>query len=136
MNEKQNTHLLTEKDIITASKIIKKKDDQIQSKKFISTNKTFIETASEEPYLEYESLLATQDLRIEIDPRTIHIVDQTYEQNIQYLSNLHVFSADELTAVTVFKDEVLTTKNFDTSISHFESAILSLPVITKNCSVL
>lgn len=127
----QTNHRLSDEDIATASKIIKTKDNQVKVKKSSLTNKTFIEAAPEEPYLEYKDLISTQDLRIEIDSRTSHILDQTYEQNIQYLNDLHLFSTNELAAVTVFKDELLNTQNFDISILHFENAILLLPMTSK-----
>lgn len=128
----QNTiHRLTDKDIIEVSNALKIKDNEVQSKKNSSTSKSFIEAAPEEPYLEYEDLVGAQNLRIEIDSRTAHILDQTYEQNIQYLNDLNLFSNEQLAAVTAFKDELLNTQNFDASILHFENAILLLPMTSK-----
>lgn len=130
--EKLNTYRLTDQDILLASKIIKIKDAKIQSKKNGLANKTFIEAAApEEPYIEYQDLLATQDLRIEIDSQTSHILDQTYEQNVQYLEDLNLFNSNEIAAVTVFKDELISTQNFENAILHFENTILSLPMTPK-----
>ncbi|PJJ07108.1 hypothetical protein CLU83_0253 [Flavobacterium sp. 1] len=44
---------------------------------------------------------------------------------------MHLFTTQELATVSTLKDELLNTKNFDTSISHFESAILLLPMSSK-----
>ncbi|WP_149206297.1 hypothetical protein [Flavobacterium johnsoniae] len=130
-NNTNNVYRLNNEDVNRASNIIKIKDTEIQAKRISFTSKPYIETAPEEPYLEYESLLASQDLTIEIDSRTSHILDQTYEQNIQYLNDLNLFTSTELATVTIFKDELLNTKNFDTSITNFENAILSLPMTNK-----
>lgn len=131
-NNIQTINRLSNEDIAAVAKAIKTKDDEI-SKSNTLASKTFTETAPNPqlPYEEYQDLLAGKDLSVQIDERTVHILDQSYEENVQYLSDLHVFTTNELTAVTVFKDELLNTQNFNTSILHFESAILLLPMTMK-----
>lgn len=130
-NDTKAIHRLTDEDIVTVSNAIKAKDAQLAAKRIGLANKSLTEAPIEQPYEEYQELIAVQDLSIQIDDRTAHILDQTYEENIQYLSNLHLFTAQELATVTTLKNELLNTKNFNTSIAHFESAILSLPMTNK-----
>jgi len=134
-NKEQSIHRLTNEDIAKISNLIKIKDTEVQAKKANLKSKTYTETFPEptpaEPYLEYVDLLAAENLKIEVDFRTAHILDQTYEQNIQYLNDLQLFSTNELAAVTAFKDELLNTKDFNTSIFNFENAILLLPMTNK-----
>ncbi|MEO8239337.1 MAG: hypothetical protein ABI793_04295 [Flavobacterium sp.] len=124
-------HRLTDKEIAEVSNAIKTKDAQLAAERIGLANKSLTEAPIEEPYEEYQELLEVQDLSIQIDDRTALILDQTYEENIQYLNNLHLFTAQELAAVDKLKNELLNTKNFNTSISHFESAILLLPMTNK-----
>jgi len=132
-NKPESIYRLTDQDIITASNLIKSKDENIQAKKYGKTSKANFDEQEDpqQPYLEYMALIANQDLQIEIDDRTELFLDQTYEENIEYLSQLHLFSENELAAVTAFKDELINTKNFKTSISHFENAILLIPMTQK-----
>lgn len=127
----ENIHRLTDQDIIKVSEVIKTKNAEIQAKKNSAINKNSIESAPYTPYEEYQGLLAGKNLSIEIDDRMVHILDQSYEENLQYLNNLHIFSDNEIAIVNTFKDELENSKNFNTSISHFESAILSIPMTTK-----
>jgi hypothetical protein len=129
--DNESINRLSDTDILTVSKAIKEKDREVQLKKIDLTSKNSIQALPQEPYLEYESLLAEKELKIQIDSRTSQILDQTYEENMQYLKDLHLFSLNELEAVTVFKDELIKTKNFKTSILHFENAILLLPMTKK-----
>lgn len=130
-NETQSIHRLTDEDIAGVSKAIKAKDTELKVKNSNLTSKDITVASPEEPYIEYQDLLAEQKLSIEIDSRTAQILDQTYEQNIQYLKDLHLFNNQELAAVTAFKDELLNTRNFNNSISHFESSILLIPMTNK-----
>ena len=130
-NDTKAIHRLTDDDITTVSNAIKIKDAQLKAKRINLANKNLTLGPIENPYEEYQELLEVQDLTIQIDDRTAHILDQTYEENIQYLSDLHLFTAQELATVTTLKNELLSTKNFNTSITHFESAILLLPMTNK-----
>jgi hypothetical protein len=121
-NNPQSIHRLTNEDIITVSQILITKSSEQ------NTSKNLIIAAPEKPYLEYNNMLAAQNLTIEIDPRTVHILDQTYEENVQYMKDLHLFSDSEIAAVTIFKNELLNTNDFATSIFHFEKAISILPM--------
>ncbi|WP_281633398.1 hypothetical protein [Flavobacterium luteolum] len=132
-NKPESIYRLTDQDIIDASNLIKLKDDNIQAKKYGKTSKANFDEqeAPEQPYLQYMALIADQDLQVEIDYRTEHILDKTYEENIEYLKQLNLYSENELAAITAFKDELINTKNFKTSIFHFENAILLLPMTQK-----
>lgn len=131
-NNTQTIHRLTNEDIGVVTKAIKTKDDEIQSKRNGLVSKTFTDPApGEDPYIEYQDLLADKNLSIEIDDRTAQILDQSYEENIQYVNDLHLFTINEIAAVTAFKNELENTQDFNTSISNFENAILLLPMSNK-----
>lgn len=124
-----NVYRLNEKEIKNVSNLLKIKDDEVRAKRNVL--KASIEPAPELPYEEYVDLLADKDLSIEIDERMSHILDQSYEENIQYLNSMNIFSTSEIAAVTAFKNELETTHNFNASILHFESSIKLLPLTYK-----
>ncbi|MFB9107152.1 hypothetical protein [Flavobacterium gyeonganense] len=129
VNHKTHTvHRLSYNDIVTVTKAISEKDAEIKSKKILASKFTPEPVAPELPYEEYYDFLAGQQISIEIDDRTAPILDQTYEENIQYLDDLNLFSTEELAIVTAFKDDLESTNNFNISISKFEHAILALPM--------
>ncbi|MEO7976908.1 hypothetical protein [Flavobacterium sp.] len=137
-NKTQTLHRLSSNDIATVTKAISEKDAEIKSKKVGISSKYSIEpvapelppepVAPELPYEEYYDFLAGQQISIEIDDRTAPILDQTYEENIQYLDDLNLFSTEELAIVTALKDDLESTNNFNISISKFEHSILALPM--------
>lgn len=130
-------HRLTDEDIAAVSNTIKTKDAELEAKRSGSTKKGTTEVPVqepipvEEPYEEYQDLLGMQGITIQIDDRTALILDQTYEENMQYMSDLHLFTAQELATVDTLKNELFNTKDFNTSIAHFENAILLLPLTIK-----
>lgn len=128
VNEKQTIIRSSDEDLKIISETLKARHDEIQANKYLNGKTSYVEEPGDQVYTQYRDLLATKNINIDIDARLDHIINNTFEENMQYVSDLHLYTANEIAAITAFKNELESSQNFQTSIANFENAILQLPL--------
>lgn len=97
-----------------------------------NTTKTFQKAEDPSPIVAYAQVLAAQNMTMKINPGTLLIMDNSYEENIKLLRDLNLISLSEIRVIDKFTKQISTTHNFEKSINDFSKSILNLTLsITK-----
>jgi hypothetical protein len=109
---------ITQKNINDASSLI------LKSQNGNKTKRNFQEEIS--PYSEYSELLRNNNMKIIADPRVEIIMDNSYEENLEYLKNQKLITTEEINLADKLIIEINRTSDFEESINNYEKSILNL----------
>jgi hypothetical protein len=129
-SEKSEITRLSDSDIARISSLLLNPNKTASTNRIVQGNLAPITSAQVTPLAGYKSLMMSQNINVDMDPRLEFIFSNSYQQNIQFLKSKNLITDSEIKVVDNFKNQLIATSNFNLSITNFETEIKKLPLTT------
>jgi hypothetical protein len=130
-SEKSEITRLSDNDIGRIGSILLNPNKTASTSRIVQGNLAPVTSAqATTPLSAYKDIMMSQNIKVDMDPRLEFIFGNSYQQNIQFLKSRNVITDSEIKVVDNFKNQLITTSNFNLSIINFETEIKKLPLTT------